>query len=645
MLPQQSCTLDTIASLTCLLCSSHSASLLKPSCIRILTFLESTNSRFDFFRKREPFLIKSKHIFKIDMRNLWPETTFFALLASVLLLLAPAKIHLRLLNPIDNAYFWRRSSVVGILLMVYGIVFLVLAIFSYRSSSKGISLTKRVLRYCREAAALLRTSLFPAIRRSFSAESIPWLFVVLGIGIALRAYFLAQPMRYDESYTFLNYINGDFTRLFYYPLPNNHVLHTIFVKLSTLIWGAHPESIRFPAFLAGTASIPLIFCVCRVLLRGKSGLFASMAVALFPYLVLYSTTARGYSMIVFLSLALMLAGAHFSRTPSTIVSIILSSIAALGLMTIPIMAFPIASIYLWLFYAYLLNGSTLRRILRAFVIPSAIMTVGFSAILYSPVVFVSNGLQSLLFNEFVQSQPSEMFVSQIDPHFAETLADYFRDIPEAFLLFCGILVVLGVYSAAIQRNWVILLLLPAMFVASVVLFLFKHGIPYPRTWIYIIPFVLIVADMGWTYCVEKLTRRFQKVAINGMVFAGIFYGVSLISTNAIARYHDTGNFPEARVVARFLESVMTEDDAVDGIVPADYPTYFYLWYDQMGDIRPRRNHDWRDKFYVVKKSRYSIEEMTKDKVVKLFEIEDAAVYKSLKESKQPVSATDPMPEG
>lgn len=452
-------------------------------------------------------------------------------------------------------------------------------------------------------------------------------------------------MRYDESYTFFNYVNGNFTRVFDYPIPNNHVLHSIFAKFSTLIWGAHPESIRFPAFLAGIASIPLAFCVCRTLLRGKSGLFASLAVAVFPYLVLYSTNARGYSIIVFLSLALTLIGAHFSTTPSTAASAILSAIAALGLMTIPTMAFPIAGIYLWLLCAYLLNGSNLQRILSEFVVPSALMTLGFAAILYSPVVFVTNGLQSLVSNEFVQSQPSQTFFSQIYPHFAETLTDYSRDIPEGFLLFGVILVVLGMYSAVIQRNWLIVLLLPSMFVASAVLFLFKHGIPYPRTWIYMIPFVVIVADMGWTYGLEKLTGRFQGAAITAMILVGIFYGVSLISTNAIEKYHDTGSFPEARVVARFLESIMDEDDAVDGIVPVDYPTYFYLWSDNMGDIRPRRDHDWRDKFYVVKKSSYSIEETTEDKVVKLFEIDDAAVYKSLKGSKQALSATYPVAGG
>jgi hypothetical protein len=565
-------------------------------------------------------------------RKLYPETALFFLIGGSLLFLSPAKVHLGLLSPIDNAYLWRRSSVVAALLASYGVIFLLLAISSYKASLTGDFLTGRVLRRLSNAIALLRADLLPAIGRCFfSRENTSWLFLVLGIGIAVRAYFLAQPMRYDESYTFFNYVNGDFTRAFYYPIPNNHVLHSILAKLSILIWGSHPESIRLPAFLAGIASIPLMFCLCRELLQGRSGLFASASIAVFPYLILYSTNARGYSIIVFLSLALMLVGVRFSKRPSVEASAILSSIAALGLMTIPSMAFPIAGIYLCLFGAYLLNGNSLDRVLREFVFPSAIMTAAFGAILYSPVVLVTNGLQSLVSNEFVQAQPSEVFFNQVNGHFTEVMADYTRDIPTALLIFGSILVVLGMYSAAIQHHWAIFLLLPSLLAASAVLFVVKHAIPYPRTWIYMIPAVLIVADVGWTYCIGKLSKPFRIAAVNSMLLAGAVYAVFLISTNAIEKYPDTGNFAEGPVVASYLKSAMNDRDAVDGIAPVDYPTYFYLWYQDMGDIRPRRDNPTQGKFYVVKKSTHSIEETTQENVEKLFEIDDAAIYKSLPE--------------
>jgi hypothetical protein len=245
------------------------------------------------------------------------------------------------------------------------------------------------------------------------------------------------------------------------------------------------------------------------------------------------------------------------------------------------------------------------------------------------VVFVPPGAKPLVSNEFVQSQQSGVFLSQLYVHFAETFTAFTRDIPGALLLFILILMVAGLYGAVRRRNWAMLLLLPSIFVASAAMFLLKHAIPYPRTWIYFIPFVLIVADAGWTFCVEKLSGRLQKVVTHGLVVAGIFHGLFLISTNAVAKYYDTGNFPEARVVASYLKSVIDHDDGVDGWAPADYPTYFYLWYYKMGDIRSRRDDDSQGKFFVVQKSGRSIEEITKDDVVKLFEVDDAVIYKSL----------------
>ncbi len=114
--------------------------------------------------------------------------------------------------------------------------------------------------------------------KSFKNKSgIIWIVFALSLGIFVRAYFLSQPMRYDESYTFLHFINKDIMSVFYYPLPNNHVLHSILTKISTYIWGANPISIRLVAFLAGTLSIILIYRLSRAL--GQSGMFAAFSIA------------------------------------------------------------------------------------------------------------------------------------------------------------------------------------------------------------------------------------------------------------------------------------------------------------------------------------------------------------------------------
>ena len=118
------------------------------------------------------------------------------------------------------------------------------------------------------------------------------------IGLSLRIFHLDQPIRLDKSATFLNYVNKGWGQVFNYTAPNNHVLNTILIKLTTTLWGGHPFVIRLPALLFGTASIPLIYFVCKKL--GGGGYLAALIIAVHPYCILFSTNARGYSAIVFL---------------------------------------------------------------------------------------------------------------------------------------------------------------------------------------------------------------------------------------------------------------------------------------------------------------------------------------------------------
>ena len=79
-------------------------------------------------------------------------------------------------------------------------------------------------------------------------------------GAALRIPLLDQPMRCDELYTAWALVaRGLPTVLFDYSSPNNHVLHTLLVYISTQAWGSAAQVIRLPAFLAGILCIPAAY--------------------------------------------------------------------------------------------------------------------------------------------------------------------------------------------------------------------------------------------------------------------------------------------------------------------------------------------------------------------------------------------------
>jgi hypothetical protein len=479
-------------------------------------------------------------------RALKIETILLLLMSCGLFVISPQSIHLRLLNFVHHSGTWKSyANGLSQVFIIYGIVLLVLALLSFLCSLNGVTLISEVKRISKDVFLVIRKEIFPSIQGCFTSkyETI-WLIIALMIGVGTTGYFLTQPMRNDEAETFIRFVNRGFLNLFYYPIPNNHVLHTLLVKASTLIWGISPASIRFPAYLAGIGSILLTFCLCRSL--NKSGLLASVAVSVFPYLILYSSMARGYSLLVFLTIALAFIGVQLSKKEPTVAgAMILSSIAALGMLTMPSMLFPIAGIYCWLFCLFLLKRYAFRIILSKFVAPCSLFTIFFTIVLYTPVILASNGIESIVANKYVQSDLWPEFIRQVIPHFQATISDFFRDIPAVVVYICIALVILGIYDSVRKRDWGSLLILPMILLGSAVVFLGQHAIPFSRTWIFIIPFILLYADFGFTYIIEIVPHNTRFFIIVLLFATGTFAAGSLISKNIITKYPDTGSIPEA----------------------------------------------------------------------------------------------------
>jgi hypothetical protein len=124
-------------------------------------------------------------------------------------------------------------------------------------------------------------------------------------GAALRARYLSQPMRYDEAFTYLAYASQPLAKgLARYDYPNNHLLHTLLVHVTTTVFGNHPWSLRLPAYTAGVALVPAWWWAVRGLYPGAAGLLTAGLVAGSSPLVEFSTNARGY-MLVALDCALL----------------------------------------------------------------------------------------------------------------------------------------------------------------------------------------------------------------------------------------------------------------------------------------------------------------------------------------------------
>lgn len=451
-----------------------------------------------------------------------------------------------------------------------------------------------------------------------------WLTVIVAVGAAVRSYFLAQPMRYDEAFTFLNFVNRGVVHLFDYPVPNNHVLHTLLVWMSVGVFGAQPLTIRLPAFVAGLLNIPLTFALAKTLnAKTTAGFMAASMMAVFPYLILYDTMVRGYSLLVLICLCLVVTGLRIINNPSSRLSVMVALQAALGLFDMPSFLFTIAGVILWVALALLGRGHRAIWILTRILVPWAITMAVITVILYTPVIIASNGISSIVANQFVQGEPLHQFLSSLPAHVALTIRNFCRSIPTPFLVVLAFLLICGIYSTIRERRWTMLLLLPACLVGAAVVLLAKHAIPYPRTWIYFLPLLFVYIDGGLS-CIPRLSASHIKM---GLLAFAICSAVILINHDTISSYSDTGHFPEAPVLVDILAEEMTVQDSLIVKCAADEPMHFYMWYKNVPVHRHApAAHLTKREFVVVKTSRQSVREMTQKRVRKLVSFGDAELY-------------------
>src|SRR5690606_14433122 len=113
---------------------------------------------------------------------------------------------------------------------------------------------------------------------------------------------LGRTIQYDEAYTYLQYAQSPITALFVYTAPNNHLLHSLLVWLSTSFIGDSLIAIRLPALLSGLLAVAMLYRVGRQVLGLEAGLLASSFLVAMPMFGSYFINARGYTLVVFLSL-------------------------------------------------------------------------------------------------------------------------------------------------------------------------------------------------------------------------------------------------------------------------------------------------------------------------------------------------------
>ena len=402
------------------------------------------------------------------------------------------------------------------------------------------------------------------------------LVLVTLIGFGLRAIHLGQPMRYDEAVTYMYFVRQPWRdALSLYTYPNNHLFHTALAKLSVVLLGPEPWALRLPAFVAGVLCIPATYAAMRALYDSRTGLFAAAVVAWSGTLTLYSTNARGYTIVVLAFLLLILVASRIvgdEKGASRWLSF--AVIAALGLWTVPVMLFPLGTVALWLALTLLVAGRStdLRQLARALGVAA-----GLALALYAPVI-ARQSVAAITRNRFVASTGWFDFFEQLPSSIGDALVSWSLGIPPLVSIGLAALAVLTLrHHSKVSRFPVGVPL--AAFVWCCWLLVVTHRAPFARIWMWLYPLVAALAGAGIGLVVarrrrlgETLDRRLaQTVGVVTLIAAA-----SVALSRAVFDSRDTGIYTDADRASIALQRMLQNGDHVIAPIPSNAPLSFYF---------------------------------------------------------------------
>lgn len=411
-----------------------------------------------------------------------------------------------------------------------------------------------------------------------------FLMVIAILGTILRLAFINQPISYDEAITFEHSVSLPLTEsLTTYGDPNNHFLNTLLAHIAIEISGSIALWVwRFPAFVAGVLLIPAVFRTTARLFDPQVALIASGLVAIAPQLVLYSSNARGYSIVV-LCFVLLLGLAQDMRKQADLrrqsnqrqwVWFVL--VTAIGCYAIPAMLYPFAVVVGWLLLSIIVEytGPVRLRLLRDLVL--ACVAAGLlTMLLYLPALINGN------WRGLTRTQ-------ELAP-FLETIPDLLDRLWRIWTygvhpLLVGVVVIGVLIGLVVGRGLSahrVPLLATAVVIMTVVLLVQRPLFisSKSRVLLFLLPLFLMVAAAGLATMIRWAVKSpsWQRVIVPLLVLALVVGGsLHIIAEQPFHESNEGGSFRDGEPVALYLGTILQPDDAILCHGPCDFILRYYF---------------------------------------------------------------------
>ncbi|HVP21127.1 MAG TPA: glycosyltransferase family 39 protein [Anaerolineaceae bacterium] len=446
--------------------------------------------------------------------------------------------------------------------------------------------------------------------RSLAARRPAWLTIALVLGLtiaaaAIRWIFINRPFGHDEAYTFEAFaVRPFFYVITDYSLPNNHIFHTILVRLSYLSFGDAPWAVRLPALLSGIFMVPAAFVLAHQLYDRKVAVLSAALVAVNPVLISYSVDARGYTLVSLLTLLLFSLGVYVRRRKNRFAWLLIGVLSALGFYTIPIFLYPFGILLLWLFLSALIGdlGAGYKNfwaVIR-YLLVSGGLTVLLTVILYLPVVIFS-GITALIGNSFVSPLSWSDFVQTLPGRLSETWQSWITGVPTIAVaaLVIGLLLSLFLHKRIARDRFPMQV---AALLWIIITLVIQRPNAWARIWTYMLAPLLIWGSAGILGLIEIITQMDWKgrswkqmlrqsgatdqgevktrakilidpaaMACGVLAIMVIVYGISYGGPYL----HEYSAPKELEQTAIYLKSEVKEGDIIAIMYPLDVPFWYY----------------------------------------------------------------------
>jgi hypothetical protein len=422
------------------------------------------------------------------------------------------------------------------------------------------------------------------------------LVLITALGGLVRGIYLMQPMRYDESYTFLVFARRSFEFMTSnYHLPNNHVFHTLLVGLFYRLFGASPWVLRLPAYLSGVLSLPLTYLLSSRLYNRKIALAATALLAVASFNIEYSSMARGYTLQLLLILIAALAAVYLTRHSSIIawMGFILS--LALAFYTLPTTLYAAGGLGIWLVANALtknIRPSQSRKKIAIGLTISALAVSALTLLLYLP-VFRNHGWNALSANFFVRPLDPADFWNELSVAWLVIWRAWVRDLPGVVAMAMGIGFLGSLFQPLINKRFRLPMFL-SILLWSLPVLIIQRVVPPPRVWIFLLPFFLIEVAAGWGAIIRVLLRLWKKpnyefprqletVYIASVGLITMLLAWNVVQSGTILTSGQTGTLPEAEQITDYLAGKLQPGDVVASSVPSNYPLRYYFYRQGMSE--------------------------------------------------------------